>query len=85
MTAAVLAAAIMLGVFIPYLHRQDKADRRLAESLARTRTDAVVIVIDTGAGSLLPHRPNRDIEATRRGLAAVRRTAAQHRADKEQP
>jgi hypothetical protein len=53
---------------------------RLAERLRRTRRSAVEIVIESGAGSLLPFNKHRDVEATRRGLASIRRTAAEHRA-----
>jgi hypothetical protein len=53
---------------------------RLAEKLARTRTSAVEIVIESGAGSLLSGGVGkRDIDATRRGLAAIRKTAATRR------
>lgn len=56
------------------------SDRHLAEKLARTRTSAVEIVIESGAGSLLgPSVGKRNIEATRRGLAAIRQTAATRR------
>lgn len=55
---------------------------RLAERLERMRTTAAEIIIDSGAGSLLPYKEDRDVEATRRGLASIRKTAAQHRTEK---
>jgi hypothetical protein len=57
-----------------------RSSRKLAEKLARTRSSAIEIVIESGAGSLLgPSVGRRDIEATRRGLAAIRQTAATRR------
>ena len=54
-------------------------NQRVAERLSRTRSPAVEIIIESGAGSLLPYKEDRDVEATRRGLAAVRETSQVHR------
>lgn len=43
--------------------------------VGRTRSPAVEIIIESGAGSLLPYKEDRDMEATRRGLAAIRETS----------
>lgn len=58
-------------------------NQRLAERLSKTRSPAVEIIIESGAGSLLPPDELRDVEATRRGLAAIRETAHPHRSASE--
>jgi hypothetical protein len=53
----------------------NEENRRKSKSVSGRRSDQFAIVINVGAGSLLPHDPDRDIAATRRGLQAIRDTA----------